>query len=66
MDKSDVVAFRHSVAFSNLRIEHSVDLSPTTVALAREVRLCIIALVVGIAGISIVKSVLSFRKNNDK
>lgn len=50
---------RHAVAVSTFHVNHSVDLSPATVAIAREIRLSIIAIVVGIGVLSIVKSVLS-------
>ena len=63
MDKSDV-GFRHSVAFSSLTVNHNVDLSPSAVAVARELRISIIAIVLGIAGISIVNSVLSSRRSS--
>lgn len=46
MDMSDV-AVRHTVALSNLNIQHSFDISPSAVAIAREVRFCVIAIVVG-------------------
>ena len=41
------VAVRHSVALSDLQVHHFVDVSPGAVSIAREVRFCVIALVVG-------------------
>lgn len=42
------VAFRHSVALTDqLQVHHLVDVSPAAVSIAREVRFCVIALVVG-------------------
>ena len=54
MDRSDV-GFRHSVAFSSLNINHSVDLSPSAVSIAREVRISIIAIALAFVSISIVR-----------
>lgn len=58
MDLSDV-GVRHAVAFSPLNIHHSIDLSPSAVSIAREIRISIIAVVVGVAIITITRSVLS-------
>lgn len=56
MDLSDI---RHAVAFTTLNVQHSVELSPSTVSIAREVRISIIAIVAGLTVASVVKSVLS-------
>ncbi len=61
MDFTDGVAVRHAVTFTTLNLKHSVELSPSTVSVAKEVRYCIIAIVVGFSAVSIVKSVLSVR-----
>ena len=61
MDLSDV-AVRHAIAFSTLNIKHSIDLSPSTVSIAREVRISIIAIVLGLTVASIARSVLAPRK----
>lgn len=58
MDLSDV-GVRHAVSFATLNIRHSVDISPTAVSIAREVRYCVIAVVLGFATVSIVKSLFS-------
>lgn len=58
MDFADGVAVRHAVAFTPLNIRHLVELSPSTLFIAKEVRYCIIAIVVGFSAVSIVKSVL--------
>jgi len=58
MDLSDV-GVRHAVAFSPLTIKHSIDISPSAVSIAREVRISIIAIVIGVAAISITRTVLS-------
>lgn len=58
MDLSDV-GVRHAVSFAPLNIKHSVDISPTAVSIAREIRYCVIAVVVGFATVSIVKSLLT-------
>lgn len=42
------VAVRHSVALAdNLQVHHFVDVSPAAVSVAREIRYCVIALVIG-------------------
>lgn len=56
---------RHAVAVTTFHVNHSVDLSPSTVAVAREIRLTIIAIVVGIGVLSIVRSVLSSKCTKD-
>ncbi len=62
MDLSDV-GIRHAVAFSNLNIRHSLDTSASTVSLAREIRISIIVIVVGLTATSLIKSVLAARKS---
>jgi len=62
MDLSDV-GVRHAVAFTTLNIIHSVDISPSAVSIAREIRISIIAIVVGLTAASIVKSVLLSKKS---
>lgn len=55
--------FRHLLGFSNsLNVRHLIDVSPSTVSFAREVRYCVIVIVLGLATTSIVKSVLGFRR----
>ena len=61
MDISDV-GVKHAVAFTNLRIQHSIDISPAAVSIAREIRIGVVTIVIGLAAASIVKSVLSTRK----
>ena len=55
----------HAVAFNTLNIRHLVDLSPATVSVAKEIRYCVIAVVVGFATTSIVKSVLNYLRRPD-
>jgi hypothetical protein len=64
MDISDA-GIRHAVAFNTLNVRHFVDLSPSTVSVAKEIRYCVIAIVIGFATTSIVKSVLNYRKRPD-
>lgn len=59
MDLSDV---RHAVAFSPLRIEHSIHVSSSVVSIAREIRYCVIAIVLGFTAASIVKAVLNTKR----
>lgn len=61
MDLSDV-AVRHAIAFSTLNIKHSIDLSPSAVSIAREIRISVVAIVLGLTAASIVRSVLTSRK----
>ena len=61
MDISDV-AVRHLVAIPPLNIQHSFDISSSTVSIARELRFCVIAIVVGLTTASIVKSVLVYKR----
>ena len=69
MDFADGVAVRHAVAFTTLNIRHSIELPPSIVSVAKEIRYCIIAIVVGFSAVSIVKSVLGvqfFRKQSPR
>ena len=61
MDLSDV-AVRHAVTFGSLDIRHSIELSPSFVSVAREARFCLVAVVIGFAAVSIVKTVLDSSK----
>ena len=63
MDLSDV-AVRHVVAIPPVHIKHSFDISPSTLSIAKEIRICIIAVVVGWTTASLVKSVLVNRSSN--
>lgn len=60
MDPSDV-AVRHAVAFTTWNVKHYIELSPSAVSTAREIRISIIAIVLGFTAASVVKSVLSSR-----
>ena len=62
MDLSDV-AVRHAVAVSPVNVRHSLELSPSTVSTAREIKFCVIAIVVGFTAASIVKSILVHRRS---
>lgn len=57
--------FRHIVAFRTLNIQHIIDLSPSTVSFTKEVRYCVLAVVIGFTTTSIVKSVLNYRRRRD-
>ena len=57
MDLSDV-GVRHAVAFTTLNIHHSIDFSPSSVSIAKEIRISVIAIVIGLTAASIVKSIL--------
>lgn len=62
MDLSDV-AVRHVVAFSTFNIKHSIDLSPSAVSIAREIRISVVAIVLGLTAASIARSLLASRKS---
>ena len=51
MDVSDV-AVKHAVSFTNLKITHTLDISPVAASIAREVRYCVIAIVLGISTVA--------------
>lgn len=61
MDLSDI-GVQHSVAFTNLNIKHSFELSPSAVSVVRELRYCLIAIVVGLVVTRVTESILSSRK----
>ena len=61
MDISDI-GVQHSVAFTNLTIKHSIELSPSTISVVRELRYCLIAIVVGLVVTRVTESLLSSRK----
>ena len=58
MDFSDL-GVRHAVTVAPVLVKHSIELSPSAVSIAREIRLSIIAIVVGVAAITITRSLLS-------
>lgn len=61
------VAFRHSVALTDqLQVHHLVDVSPAAVSIAREVRFCVIALVVGWTTKHLVTALLDRRADDKK
>lgn len=62
MDLSDV-GVRHAVAFNTLNIRHSLELSPSTVSIAKELRYCVVVIVAGLCTASVVKSVLEYKKS---
>lgn len=59
MDLSDV---RHAVAFSPLEIRHSIHASSSVVSIAREVRYCVVAIIIGFTTASVVKAFLDAKK----
>lgn len=65
MDFSDV-GVRHAVAFNPLTVHHSLDISPSALSIAKEVRYCVLAIVAGLCTASIVKSVLEYKKSADR
>ena len=59
------VGVRHAVAFpNNLNIHHFVDLSPSVTSVTREIRISVVAIVVGVAAVSIIKTVLSSKNSS--
>lgn len=63
MDLSEV-GIRHVVRFEELRVRHTVDVSPVAASIARDVRYCVIAIILGISTVAIAKSYLATRHNN--
>lgn len=60
MDFSEGIA--HEVAVKTIHVRHLIDISPSIVSVARELRYCVIAIAVSWAGASIVYSILSSRR----
>ena len=57
------VAVKHAVAFSPLSIRHSFEASPSTVSLVKELKICVITIVLGLTVASIVRSISASRRN---
>ena len=56
---------RHEVAVKTFNVRHLVDFSPDALSIAREIRYCVVAIVVGFTTVQIVRSVLSYRRSDD-
>jgi hypothetical protein len=55
---------KHEVAVKVINVRHIVDVSPSTLSLAKEIRYCIIALVLGVGITTITRSYLASRNRN--
>lgn len=66
MDLASDVGVRHSVVLSSLEIRHLVDFSPATTSIAREIRFCVIAIVVGWTTSRVVSALLNRRSSSDQ
>lgn len=55
---------KHEVAVKVINVRHLIDVSPSTLSLAKEVRYCIIALVLGFGITTITRSYLASRNRN--
>ena len=66
MELASDVGVRHSVVLSNLNIQHLVDFSPATVSIVREIRYCVIAIVVGWTTSRVVSALLNRRAAPDQ
>ncbi|RAL04185.1 uncharacterized protein BO80DRAFT_442186 [Aspergillus ibericus CBS 121593] len=66
MDLASDVGVRHSVVLSSLEIRHLVDFSPATASIAREIRFCVIAIVVGWTTSRVVSALLNRRSSSDQ
>ena len=64
MDFSDV-GVRHSVVLSDLNIHHLLEFSPSAVTIAREIRYCVIAVVVGWITTRVVSELSNRRSQRD-
>lgn len=58
-------AVRHGF-LTDLKVHHShsIDLSPSAVSIARELRISVIAIVIGVAAASIIRTVFSSKPNS--
>jgi hypothetical protein len=56
------VAVRHALTCTTLTIQHSLDISPSTLLLAKELRYCVITVVLGFTAVTIFRSVLEHRR----
>lgn len=63
MDISDV-AVRHLVSVPTLHISHSFDLSPSIISVAKEIRYCVVAVVLGWTTVSIVRNLVEYRSSS--
>ena len=61
MDLSDV-GVRHAVQFGELRIKHIVEVSPVAASIARDLRYCVIAVIVGLSTVTLVKTYFAARQ----
>lgn len=59
------VAVRHAIAVSQVHVSHSLDISPSAVSIAREIKICIIAVVVGLTTASIIKSAFLYKRSSE-
>ncbi|PWY79732.1 hypothetical protein BO70DRAFT_397207 [Aspergillus heteromorphus CBS 117.55] len=66
MEFASDVGVRHAVVLSNLEIRHLVDFSPATASIAREIRLCVIAIVVGWTTSRVVSALLNRRSSDQQ
>ena len=66
MELASDVGVRHSVVLSNLNIQHLVDFSPATVSIVREIRYCVIAIVLGWTTTRVVSALLNRRAAPDQ
>lgn len=55
---------KHEVAVKVINVRHLIDVSPGTLSLAKELRYCIIALVLGVGITTITRSYLASRNRN--
>lgn len=56
------VAVRHAVAVNTFSVHHSIDISPSVVSIAKEIRYCVLAVVIGYSVTSIFRSVWNSRR----
>ena len=54
---------KHAVAFTTLNVRHSFDVSPSVISVAREVRLGVVAIVCGVTAVTLLRTVLSYRRS---
>jgi hypothetical protein len=55
---------KHEVAVKLINVRHLIDVSPRTLSLAKEIRYCVIAIVLGVGITTITRLYLASRNRN--
>lgn len=49
-------AIKHDVAFKALNVRHLIEVSPSTVSVAREIRYCVITIAICVTTVSLIRA----------